>query len=84
MYSNFSSSPEYATTVPSSPTRTLAPSCLKRPMAVCLSGAEFGFWGSISTTQPKRLGSFLYPGMRASKRFSTSGQRREGMVVGNP
>ena len=53
-------------------------------MAVCLSGAEFGFWGSISTTQPKRLGSFLYPGIRASKRFSTSGQRREGMVVGKP
>ena len=84
MYSNFSSSPEYATTVPSSPTRTFAPSCLKRPSAVCLMGAELGFCGSISTIQPKRLGSFLYPSIRASKRFSTSGQRRDGMVVGKP
>ena len=47
----------YATTWPSRLTTTFAPSCLKRPIAVCFTGVERGSYGSISTIQPKRFGS---------------------------
>ena len=52
---------------------TLAPSCLKRPSAVCLRGVDLGSNGSISTTQPKRLGSLGF--FSLLKRSSTSLQR---------
>ena len=58
MYSKRSSSPEYATTRPSSAILIAAPSCLNRPRGVCLIGFACGSCGSISTTQPKRFGSF--------------------------
>jgi hypothetical protein len=36
---------------------TFAPSCLKRPIAVCFTGVEDGSLGSTSTIHPKRFGS---------------------------
>ena len=64
---------------------------LERPSAVRLAGVELGSPGSISTTQPKRLGSFgltarskrgsaLPPRVAAARRRRTapSGRRREG------
>ena len=49
---------------------TFAPSCLKRPIAVCLRGVEVGSCGSISTMYPKRLGSLTKSGLCALKRGS--------------
>ncbi|CPU67760.1 Uncharacterised protein [Mycobacteroides abscessus] len=62
----------YATAFPRRERITLAPSCLNRPSAVCFTGGSSGAYGSISTIQPNRFGSFSYPGLRASNRGSSS------------
>ncbi|MNF74500.1 hypothetical protein D3C84_565340 [compost metagenome] len=46
---------------PSAPSDSTAHSRLKRPKAVRLTGWLSGSKGSISTTQPKRLGSLTWP-----------------------
>ena len=48
----------YATGRPSFARITVAPSWANRPSAVCLIGTEAGSYGSISTIQPNRFGSF--------------------------
>lgn len=52
------SSPMYATTRPPLVTWMKAPSCFMRPRAVRFTGVEAGSNRSISTTHPKRWGSF--------------------------
>ena len=68
MYSKRASSPEYTTARPSFVTATHAPSCAARPSAVRLTGVLVGSYGSTSTTQPWRFGSFGF--FTASKRSS--------------
>ena len=55
---------------PSVPRLSAAHSRLKRPKAVRLTGWLAGSKGSISTTQPKRLGSLRLPAALRSKRAS--------------
>ena len=72
LYRNWkrSSSPVYTTARPSSASAKPAFSCFTRPSAVRFFGVEPGSPGSISTTHPKRFGSF---GLVArSKRASPS------------
>ena len=60
--------------------RMEAPSCFKRPSAVCLTGVEVGSSGSTSTIQKKRFGSFRVPGVERSKRSWTLPQPVPGLV----
>ncbi|MNE38268.1 hypothetical protein D3C80_1321610 [compost metagenome] len=46
---------------PSAPSDSTAHSRPMRPKAVRLTGRLLGSKGSISTTQPKRLGSLTWP-----------------------
>jgi hypothetical protein len=64
----------YATACPDFAMVTLAPSCLNRPMAVCLRGVEFGVYGSTSTIQPNRFASFGF--FARSNRSSARSHRR--------
>jgi hypothetical protein len=57
MYSKRASSPDVDHGAAVRVVATQAPSCAARPSAVRLTGVLLGSIGSISTTQPKRLGS---------------------------
>ena len=58
----------------------LAPSCLNRPIAECLTGVEWGSHGSTSTTYPKRLTS-LGSAARSKRSSNRSHLRPDGEAL---